>query len=244
MVSGEGIRVNPQKVAAVAEFAVPKSVRGVRSFLGLLNFFRKYIRGFSDIARPLVELTKKRTEFTFGKEQEEAFLELKEKLVTAPVLRHFSPTAETEVHTDSSDYGLGGILLQRFEDGLHPIAYASRKLSDAERRYNTTHKECLGIIWAIKTWRPYLWGATFKVVTDHHSLCWLRKNTEVGGRLARWAIMLQDYSFTIHHKSGVLREAPDCLSRYQIMEPAPEQGEEDVLLTSCSLVCGRSTWRR
>jgi transposase InsO family protein len=216
-----GISPNPKKIESVQNFPTPVKLKDVRSFTGLASFFRKFVPGFSKIARPLTLLTRKNTPFHWGEDQAKAFETLKAKLVTAPILRHFSETLETELHTDASTLGLGAILMQRFEGSLHPISYASRSLSDQEKIYHTTHLECLAVVWAIGHFRQYLWGRFFKVIVDHHALCFLHRNTEVGGQLARWSIKLQDYDFKIFHKSGRLHGAPDCLSRYPLEATDP-----------------------
>jgi RNase H-like domain found in reverse transcriptase/Reverse transcriptase (RNA-dependent DNA polymerase)/Integrase zinc binding domain len=211
-----GISPDPKKLQAITDFSRPTKLKDLRSFIGLANFYRMFIRNFSMIAKPLTDLTRKSTPFVWKTEQEEAFQELKLKLSTAPVLHHFSEEDSIELHTDACGYGIAGILMQRVGGELHPVSYASRKLTDAETRYNVSQQECLAIVWSIRIFRPFLYGREFKVIVDHCALCWLRSNSDVTGRLARWAILLQDYQFQICHKSGKLHMAPDCLSRYPI----------------------------
>lgn len=222
-----GLAPSPDKIKAVSEFPTPKKLKDVRSFLGLANFYRKFILNFSMLARPLTELTKKNVKFIWDTEQQEAFQLLKEKLISAPILRHFSDNRPIQVHTDASQFGVGAILMQEFEDGLHPVSYASKKFSIPEQRYNTTQQELLAIVYAVRTFRPYLYGRFFTVVSDHAALCYLNNNTEATGRLARWSIMLQDFNFVVKHKAGVLHMGPDSLSRYPLDDGTTVEGLGD-----------------
>jgi len=132
-VSAQGIKVSPSKIEAIREWPTPTSVRQVRSFVGLANFYRKFIKGFSAIAKPLTELTKKDIPFQWGTEQAKAMNELKRALCTAPVLLLPDLTKPFVVHTDASSFALGGVLQQDDGHGLQPVAYESRKLNSAER---------------------------------------------------------------------------------------------------------------
>lgn len=109
--------------------------------------------------------------------------ELKERLVTAPILRHYEPNLPLELHTDARDYGVGAAIMQTEEDTTLPVAYGSKKLPTAELKYTTTKKECIAAVWATQHFRQFLWGRKFTIVVDHHTLCWLDRNKDISGRL-------------------------------------------------------------
>ncbi|UYV68834.1 K02A2.6-like [Cordylochernes scorpioides] len=219
VVSNEGIAPDPEKIISIRKFPTPRTVKDVRAFLGLCSYYRRFIREFSKVALPLQILTRKNHSFAWGKEQELSFNSLKNKLISPEVLIHYDPNKPIGLHTDASDQGLGAVLVHLDENTKErPISYASRTLQKAETNYSTTEKECLAIIWAIKKFRPYLYGRKFTIYTDHHSLCWMAKMKNPAGRLARWSLELQEYDFAIKYKSGKTHLDADGLSRCPIPE--------------------------
>ncbi|GFX03086.1 retrovirus-related Pol polyprotein from transposon 297 [Trichonephila clavipes] len=204
---GQGFRTPSEiKVQAVLEFPTPRTKTQIRAFLGIAGYYQKYINLFSVIAAPLTDALKgraKKGEIKWTTECENAFRELKGKLIDKPVL--YAPNFEREfiVQTDASNAGMGAVLTQLTEQGEeHPILYLSKKFSEVEKRYCTTEKECASIVFAIKRLHYYLDGNSFLVMTDHNPLVWLNRNVSSNPRLMRWALALQPYNFRIVHRSG------------------------------------------
>ncbi|GFW44722.1 retrovirus-related Pol polyprotein from transposon 297 [Trichonephila clavipes] len=183
----------------------------------LAGYYQKYINLFSVIAAPLTDTLKgraKKGEITWTTECENAFRELKGKLIDKPVL--YAPNFEREfiVQTDALNAGMGAVLTQLNEQGEeNPILYLSKKFSEVEKRYCTTEKECASIVFAIKRLHYYLDGNSFLVMTDHSPLVWLNRNVSSNPRLMRWALALQPYNFRIVHRSGKSHKNADSLSR-------------------------------
>jgi len=213
IIDRKGIRTDPEKVSAVASWPAPTSVKKVRQFLGMASWYRRFVPNFSAVAAPITKLTGKKTKWSWGEEQEEAFQRLKEALTSAPVLACPDFTRRFVLQTDASSYGLGAVLTQHQEDGERVIAYASRTLNNAERNYSATELECLAVVWGIRKMRGYLEGYAFTVVTDHQSLRWLQKLEEPSGRLGRWLFELQQYDFEVRYRKGSLNRVADALSR-------------------------------
>ncbi|GFV22995.1 retrovirus-related Pol polyprotein from transposon 17.6 [Trichonephila clavipes] len=177
-----------------------------------------HVSSFCYLAEPLLSLLKSGVEFHWGPEEVEAFKSLKKALTSDPVLGMYDERASTEIHTDTSGYGIGAVLVQIQNNVEKVIAYASRTLTKAEKNYSTTERECLAIVWATNKFRPYIFGKHFTVVTDHHSLCWLMNLKDPSGRLARWALRLQEHDFDVKYKTGKKHSDADALSRNPVEE--------------------------
>ena len=218
VVSGGGIRTNPEKVKAVETWPTPLDVKELHSFLGLASYYRRFIAGFSIIAEPLYKLCRKDTPFHWQQEQQSAFEELKHRLVSAPVLAYpdFNVGAGSFIlDTDASQHlGIGAVLSQLQPDGTERvIAYGSRSLNEHERNYCTTRLEMLALVTYVDHFRYYLLGRRFCLRTDHHSLTWLMSFKEPQGQVARWLERLQEYDYTIEHRPGRQHGNADALSR-------------------------------
>jgi hypothetical protein len=197
-----GIRTDPDKIKGIQEFPRPQTLTHVRGFIGRASYYRKFIPYFSEVAEPLSRLTKKNVRFNWGPDQEQAFNQLKQLLSSQPVLTHFDGSKPLEVRCDASVIGLGAELVQLEELGWKLVANASRLLTDAERAYGTSERECLAIVYATEKFAPYIHGLKFTVVTDHLALKWMREKTDLSPRLLRWALHLQKYDFDVVYRSG------------------------------------------
>ena len=173
LVSEEGLQPDPRLLESIREIQPPSSVTQVRSFLGLVGYYRRFIKGFSKIAAPLNKLLEKNKPFVWTTECMEAYQELKELLLKEPVVAYLDFSVPFRLYTDASNIGLGAILAQKQEGKERIICCASRTLNKSEQNYSATKKECLAVVWGIKNFRNYLIANHFKVYTDHYSLQWL-----------------------------------------------------------------------
>jgi hypothetical protein len=220
---------DPAKTDAVRKFPPPRNIRSLRTFLGLSNYYRRFIEHFAYLARPLYVLLKKGQPFMWQRAQESAFGELKQKLLTAPCLYPPDFRRRFCLQTDASDVGIGAVLKQDYEDGEHPVAYLSRQYLEAETHYAATEKEALAIVWAIHELRHYLADCSFDVVTDHSALVWMPRMTSTNARVQRWAIQLSSYHFTVYHRKGSANANADALSRAPLPAPADTKTFADPL---------------
>ncbi|CAG9133253.1 unnamed protein product [Plutella xylostella] len=215
-ISAAGMRPGSAKIQSVVDFPLPKNVHNVRQFLGLVSYFRKFIQSFAQIAYPLTKLLKKNSMWEWTTVQQDSFDILKSKLVERPVLALYDPTAETELHTDASKIGIGGILLQRpmgSQDPFHPVAYYSRQTTPEERNFHSYELETLAVICALKKFRVYLLGKPFKVITDCSALRSTFEKRDLIPRIARWWIALQEFDCHIEYRPGTKMGHVDALSR-------------------------------
>ncbi len=232
IVSRQGVGVDPAKTEAVEQWPTPTSVKDVRAFLGLASYYRRYIPGFSTVAAPLTNLMRQGVDLVWDDACEGAFQTLKAALVTAPILTYPTREGHFVLSTDASDVGIGAVLEQEQEESgrvvKKVIAYASKTLSDSQRRYCTTNKELLAVVMAVELFKYYLTGRHFTVVTDHASLTWLRNFREPEGMVARWISRLQPFDFAIVHRPGKPHSHADglsrCTSRPCKRETCPECG--------------------
>jgi len=212
-VSADGIQVDESKTKAIQEWPIPQTVTEVKAFLGLASYYRKFVRNFSHIAAPLTNLTSVKKKFQWTPEAEAAFRRLKEALLSPPILQLPDPNKPFAVMTDASEYAIGAVLLQDQGQGVRPCAYLSRKLQSAERNYAAYERECLAIIHALKSWSIYLEGQHFTILTDHSSLQYLKSQSRLSKRQARWIEILQEHDYDIRHVKGSENIVADALSR-------------------------------
>ena len=216
LISREGIAPDPAKTQKVREFPVPTDVTKVRQFLGLASYYRRFVPGFARIANPLHALLKKEVAFHWTKECQTAFDHLKGLLIASPILAYpqFGPRKEFVLETDASLEGLGAVLIQRQSDEhLHPIAYASRSLQPHERNYSITELETLGLVRAAKYFRPYILGYHCVAFTDHSACTSLLNAAHPSGKLARWAMVIEELDIEIRYRSGKANSNADALPR-------------------------------
>lgn len=210
------LAMDPVKLKGIKDWKEPTDVKGVRSFLGFGNFYRRFIDHFSDVAKPLNDLTRKNTKWEWTSACQQAFDTLKDKFTTAPVLLMPDPLKPFFIESDASDFASGAILRQRDENGdLHPCAYLSKGFNEAERNYEIYDKELLGIIRALQEWRHYLLGAPHpvQVLSDHKNLTYYRDAHRLNRQQARWLLFLSEFNIQLHHIPGKDMIQSDTLSR-------------------------------
>ncbi len=206
--------VDPKKIEAVQHWPQPKNIHQVRSFLGLCNFYRQFIRNFGHIAAPLTDLTRTTKPFQWSEAATQAFFALQQALCHAPVLTIADPTKDYTIWTDASNFAIGATLYQDQGRGLQPVAFLSRRLADSQRNWATHERELFALISALKEWRPYIEERNVTVFTDHHALQYLQTQPHISRRQARWLETIQEFgpSLTIQYKPGK-RNPSDGLSR-------------------------------
>lgn len=213
-IGATGLRPSDYKVKALIDFPTPSRVHEVRQFVGLVSYFRRFVKNLATLAQPLTKLLKKDAPWEWTTEQDTAFSVLKLRLQERPVLALYNHEAPTEVHTDASKKGLGGMLLQLQSDGhFHPVIYVSRQTSEAEGRYHSYELEALAVVWTLERLRTYLLGIDFNVVTDCSALRGTMSKRELIPRVARWWLRLQEFTFTVIHRDSASMQHVDALSR-------------------------------
>ena len=213
VVDADGVRADPDRVAAIADMPAPTTTAGVRSFLGTCQFVRGYVQDFARIATPLTDLLKKDARFIWQEAHEHSFQLLKAKLQDSDSLAHFDPDLPTQLRADASLKGLGGVLLQEQPNGdLRPVAYTSRTFSQREQNWSTIEQECFALVHCVSVWHHYLAGQPFCILTDHRNLTYL--SSCASPKVQRWAASLMSYNYSIRHIAGRHNEVADHLSRH------------------------------
>ena len=225
----EGIEPGERKVRAIKEFPTPTNATEIRRFIGLASFFRRFVKGFAEIAAPLTRLTKADVKFEWLAAQINAFDTIKEKLTSRPVLALYNANASvTELHTDASKVGLGAILCQSDKEGKMRLVYAiSRKTSEPEQNYHSSKLELLAIVWAVQRLRQFLLPIRFEVITDCEALTHINISKTTNSQLIRWHMTLVEYDHRIVYRPGNKMEHVDALSRAPVDETAGSAANVD-----------------
>lgn len=229
------VRMCQDKIKAIKEWPTPTNLRDVRAFTAFVNFYRKFLKGYGDVARPLTDLTKKDVGFKWTEGEEKSFKTIKELVTQEPVMKSPDPERPYEVEADASNYALGGQLGQRDDEGrLHPVAFFSQKLHGPELNYGIHDKELMAIIQCFKEWRHYLVGANhkIKVYTDHKNLTSFLTTKDLNKRQIRWYETLTDYDFEIIYRKGSENGRADALSRREDLKSEEQVDNAPLLRTT------------
>ena len=245
LVTAEGLKPTAEKVRAIQEAPTPRNVQQLRSFLGLINYYRKFLPNQATLLAPLYELLRFQRRWSWGAEQEKAFNEAKSSLLSSRALHHYDPDKELVLSCDASPYGVGAVLSHRTNEKTEqPIVFASRSLSLVERRYSHLDKEALAIIFGVKRFHQYLYGRRFTILSDHCPLKYLLSEvrgipTMASARVQRWALMLSAYNYVLEYKPGSQHANADALSRLPLpIQPTqvPLPGDTVCLLENLQAV--------
>jgi hypothetical protein len=235
IISHNSVAMDPVKIAGVTEWPVPTNKKEVQSFLGFTNFYRRFIKGFSDHARPLFDLTRNDSKWHWDTLEQSALDKLKQSVTAAPVLISPDSTKPFRIEADSSDFATGAVLSQisTEDDKWHPVAFLSKSLSPVERNYEIHDKEMLAIIRALQEWRHFVEGAEHpcEIWTDHKNLEYFMTAKQLNRRQARWSLYLSRFDFTLHHKPGKSMGKPDALSRRADHGTGADDNSDIVLLS-------------
>ncbi|KAG7594099.1 Zinc finger CCHC-type [Arabidopsis thaliana x Arabidopsis arenosa] len=224
IISDQGVSVDPEKIRSIKEWPRPKNATEIRSFLGLAGYYRRFVKGFASMAQPMTRLTGKDTKFQWSEECEKSFSELKSMLTSALVLTLPETDEPYMVYTDASIMGLGCVLMQRGR----VIAYASRQLRKHEGNYPTHDLEMAAVVFALKIWRSYLYGAKVQIFTDHKSLKYIFTQPDLNLRQRRWMELVADYDLDIAYHPGKANQVADSLSRRRC-EVEAEKNQEALI---------------
>ncbi|GJS69034.1 putative reverse transcriptase domain-containing protein [Tanacetum coccineum] len=215
VIDSKGIHVDPAKIESIKDWASPKSPTEIRQFLGLAGYYRRFIEGFSKIAKSMTKLTQKNVKFDWGEKEEAAFQLIKQKLCSAPILALPKGSENFVVYCDASHKGLGAVLMQNEK----VIAYASRQLKIHEKNYTTHDLELGAVVFALKMWRHYLYRTRCTVFTNHKSLQYILDQKELNMRQRHWLELLSDYDCDIHYHPGKANVVVDALSKKERSKP-------------------------
>ena len=226
MIFAAGLEVDQAKVSIIRNLMPPTTVKGIRCFLGHAGFYRRFIRDFSKLARPLCRLPEKDTELYFDESCQNAFEEIKFKLVEAPIMAKPDWNREFEIMCDVSDFAMGAVLGQKDEKMFKAVYYASKTFNEAQENYSTTEKEMLEIEFACEKFRPYILRSHVIIHTNHVAIKYLMAKKEAKPRLIRWVLILQEFDLEIKDKKGRDNVIADHLSRVE--KPTVQEEETEI----------------
>src|SRR3954470_24330625 len=213
IISDQGIATDPEKIEAIQAWPVPKSLKELQSFLGICNYYRRFVPHYSSIAAPLTQLTHKDIPYTWATQTQAAFDTLRTALTRTPILCIPDPALPFVITTDASGFAVGAVLQQDQGHGLQPVAFTSRKMNPAERNYSAYEQELLAVVHAFQKWRVYLQGRPFTLYTDHATLHHFQSQTLLTGRPACWSLFLQGFEYQTLHLEGRKNIVADAISR-------------------------------
>ncbi|XP_015109328.1 uncharacterized protein K02A2.6-like [Diachasma alloeum] len=233
----DGIHALPDKVKAINEIQIPKDVTELKRFLGMANYYSKFVKNYTEIVSPLYELLKGGIKWFWSRKQQSAFDEIKKKLISSEVLMHYIHHLPIKITYDASPVGLGAVLSYILPDKrVRPVAFFSRSLTRAEKNYSQLDREALALVFVVKSCHQFVWGRNFLLETDHKPLKYIfdpNKSlpSNVAGRVQRWAVFLAAYDFTLQYIEGKTTWSADCLSRAPIL-----RGEESDMIEGFSYI--------
>ena len=222
-----GLEVDQAKVSIIKTLLPPTTVKGIRSFLGHAGFYRRFIKDFSKISRPLCKLLEKDAKFDFDESCKTAFDEIKSRFVTTPIMVTLNWNKEFKIMYDASDFTMGVVLGQRTKEMFKAIYYASKTFNEAQENYSTTEKEMLTMVFACEKFRPYILGSHVIIHTDHAAIKYLMAKKDAKPRLIKWVLLLQEFDLEIKDKKGSDNVIADQLSRLE-KTTEEEKGSEIV----------------
>ena len=226
IIDSSGLHADPQKTTAVTQFPVPSDIAGIQRFMGMVNHLGKFIPHLADLSDPLRQLLRKYSVWVWGEPQQKVFEQIKQALVSPTVLAHYNPNRPTIISADASNTGLGAVLFQVQDDGQRrPVCYASRSLSDTEKRYAVIEKEALATTWASERFSDYVFGIPFTLETDHKPLTVLLNSSELSkmpSRILRFRLRLMRYNYQVQYVPGKHQVTARTLSRAPVALPGLE----------------------
>jgi len=244
VIGPKGVEMQKEKVEGVLNWPAPRNIKEVQKFLGLANYYRRFIKNFARIVAPLHVLVRKEQKWKWEKEQKEAFKELKTGFTTEPILAILDIDREMRVEADASDYATEGVLSTKCEDGKwRPVAFISKSLNTMEQNYEIHDKEMLAVIRCLEAWRPYLEGVKleFKIWTDHKNLQYFMTSQKLNHRQVRWTLYLSRFNFRLKHVPGKSMGKADELSRRPDWQEGVERDNEDQKLIKPEWIRGVET---